>query len=1022
MQGACTVKISIIIAAYNIDQYIERCLSSVLAQTYRDIDVVVVDDASTDNTGVIISSFAARDSRITVVAHKENKGLHLTRNTGVAAATGDYALFLDGDDELAPDMCERLVDKIAAESIDMLHYGITVISENGVTAEDGTNFADYVNAPERVFYGDDVLRSIYDEALGQKVDWRMTQRLYRISLLKRAFSVMTNQRLERAEDSYESFVVASLANSSVPCKDIRGYIYHYGVGVTGASAITAKQYRQFCEQFSACYRATREYIVNRGETALMRSCFTDMRHKANELLSNDWHMRVPENEKAEAAKAMADVLGGAVAACEIWRIVRDQAWRIATGSSSQKDMGDLQSWRAIAEDIDILQSANGEALRLGKTKTRALELIADLNRSSELNQYEDQPIRVFVTTHKDVAKPKSRILQPVQVGLKPGSYRFPWAFHDDEGENISSKNPMYCELTTQYWAWKNIDAEYYGFCHYRRYFDFSETEHRENAYGEIMDDYIDDAAAKRYGLDDVTIAKAVEGYDVITTRYGDLTQIIDKRGTPAGVWKAAPLLIDEDLRRCYRILCSMHPDYKQDADAFLNGNKSCFCNMFIMRKQIFQDYCAWLFPILEEFEQQTDFSTYSKEAVRTPGHLSERLLNIYLMHHKRIGANWKTKELQCVHFTNPEPEYALKPLWDDEPGMPKPVPVVFAADDNYVPQLATTVYSAMKNASKNRFYDVVVLQRNIAWDKQERMRDFFYKQFPNMTLRFTNVDRMMNGYNLSTNNKHISVETYYRFLIQGILPFYDKVLYLDSDIIVPGDIAELYDTDLGDNMLAAVRDIDFLGNLNIKDGKRMQYAQETLKMRDPYDYFQAGVLVINTKALRGSYTIQQWLDYATNSDFIYNDQDVLNAHCEGKVLYLPWEWDVVHDLENRVGRIFSQAPGRYFDEYMASRNNPKIIHYAGYVKPWTDPDCDFASVYWRYARETPFYERLLKRVARAMQANIVIDVERKSRGAKPQRAVGEHSSLRKIIDPIAPLGSPQREIAKAIGRAVRGRR
>ncbi|RUR43285.1 glycosyltransferase, partial [Bifidobacterium longum subsp. longum] len=206
------------------------------------------------------------------------------------------------------------------------------------------------------------------------------------------------------------------------------------------------------------------------------------------------------------------------------------------------------------------------------------------------------------------------------------------------------------------------------------------------------------------------------------------------------------------------------------------------------------------------------------------------------------------------------------------------------------------------------------------------------------------------------------------------------------------------------------------------DGKRMQYAQETLKMRDLYDYFQAGVLVINTKALRGSYTIQQWLDYATNSDFIYNDQDVLNAHCEGKVLYLPWEWDVVHDLENRVGRIFSQAPGRYFDEYMASRNNPKIIHYAGYIKPWTDPDCDFASVYWRYARETPFYERLLKRVARAMQANIVIDVERKSRGAKPQRAVGEHSSLRKIIDPIAPLGSPQREIAKAIGRAVRGRR
>ena len=163
------------------------------------------------------------------------------------------------------------------------------------------------------------------------------------------------------------------------------------------------------------------------------------------------------------------------------------------------------------------------------------------------------------------------------------------------------------------------------------------------------------------------------------------------------------------------------------------------------------------------------------------------------MHHKRIGSNWKFKELQCVHFTNPEPAEQLKPLDVTD----KPIiPVVFAADDNYVPQLTTTVYSAMKNADPSYFYDVTVLQRNISWDKQERMRGFF-KQFPNMNLRFTNVDRELAGYELSTNNAHISVETYYRFLIQKkLLPFYDKVLYLDSDIIINGDIAKLYNIDL----------------------------------------------------------------------------------------------------------------------------------------------------------------------------------------------------------------------------------
>ena len=90
------------------------------------------------------------------------------------------------------------------------------------------------------------------------------------------------------------------------------------------------------------------------------------------------------------------------------------------------------------------------------------------------------------------------------------------------------------------------------------------------------------------------------------------------------------------------------------------------------------------------------------------------------------------------------------------------------------------------------------------------------------------------------------------------------------------------------------------------------------------------MLVLNTKAMREHYTIKQWLTYASNPDFIYNDQDVLNAHCEGNVLYLPWEWNVVHDCGGRVGNLFTQAPNDIYDAYMKSRSNPQIIHYAGF--------------------------------------------------------------------------------------------
>ena len=1007
-------KISIVIPAYNVGDYLQECLDSVRNQTFSDIEAIVVNDASPDNVGEVAAQAAAQDARIRVVTNNPNMGAHRTRMAGVENASGEYTFFLDGDDALKPDMCEQLAAEIDKHPVDVLHFGLTVVAANDLLENERQAFETFNNTPTPDSTGEDIVRDIFDETRGYKVDWRVTQRLYKTSVLKEAFNAMTRDRLGRSQDGYECFVVSAFANSYHSFKECRGYVYYYGRGISGTNMIDAAKYARYCGHFKADFDAAYEF-ADEQHSDMLHACAQGFQRKATEILANDWKVRVPEAEKVEAAKQMEAVFGPAITGRELYRFVRDDAYALLSDNQLLPHDADLNSWFSIANAISMpTDQVSADTIRFHEMKRIATSHMTNLiekTRNTEAFQnYDKQNIRIFVTTHKNVNTFDSKIMQPVQVG--PKNYRFPWAFHDDEGENIANLNPRYCELTTQYWAWKNIKADYYGFCHYRRYFDFSDTPHKENPYGEIMDNYIDAVTAKKYGLNDENIAKVVKQYDVITTPFGNLEKIIDKHGTPRALWEAAPLLHDDDLKRCYQILCAMYPDYKEDAQDFFNGNKACFCNMFIMKKEIFFDYCEWMFPILEEFDKGTNYSTYSKEALRTPGHLSERLLNIYLMHHKRIGSNWKFKELQCVHFTNPEPAEQLKPLDVTD----KPIiPVVFAADDNYVPQLTTTVYSAMKNADPSYFYDVTVLQRNIAWDKQERMRVFF-KRFPNMNLRFTNVDQELAGYDLSTNNAHISVETYYRFLIQKVLPFYDKVLYLDSDIIINGDIAKLYNIDLQGKLLGAVRDIDFLGNLNVKHGKRMNYAKTVLKMKNPYDYFQAGVLVLNTKAMRERYTIKQWLTYASNPAFIYNDQDVLNAHCEGEVLYLPWEWNVVHDCGGRVGNLFVQAPNDIYDAYMKSRNNPQIIHYAGFQKPWTDPDCDFASIYWRYARETPFYERLLKRVVKATAPSKPV-VE----SVKPPRAIGEDNAIRRIIDPIMPIGSRRRAVAKAIGRAVRGR-
>lgn len=1007
--------LSIVVPAYNVGDYLEECLNSLKNQSLTDIEVIVVDDCGSDNCAQIADAFSLEDDRFKVIHHSENKGTHLTRRDGVLEASGDYIFFVDGDDALSEDMCEQLYADLQRQPVDIFHFGLTVIPANNTSPEEVRAFEQFNNQPTPESHGLQILRDIYDEQLGYKVDWRFTQRVYNAALLKQAFQQMTTNRLGRSQDGYECFVVTALAETYRSNKGIRGYKYYYGRGISGTSDISARKFGQYCKHFKADFDATFAFAAQQND-GIVQQCAQGFQHKATEILANDWKVRVSEEEKAEAAQLMADVFGNAITARELYRFIRDNAYKYLQ-DNNDINVSELMEWNRIAQTVsDVSLENEREVKRFVQMRNKALEHLREVEQQSEKlmvrETYTNQPIRIFVTTHKEVDIPEGHILQPVQVG--PKNRRFPWALQDDAGENIADKNPMYCELTTQYWAWKNVDAEYYGFCHYRRYFNFSSTDYKENAYGEIMDDYIDAKAIAKYGLDDQTMRESIEGYDVITTRFGDLRTIIDGHGTPKVVWEAAPKLIDEDLHRMYDIVCEMQPEYKQDAITFLNGHQSCFCNMFIMRKTIFQDYCAWLFPLLEEFERRTDMSLYSKEALRTPGHLAERLLNIYLLHHKRIGSSWKTKELQCVHFTSPEPQEQIEELL----GIENPasiVPVVFAADDNYVPQLATTMYSAMSNADTSRFYDIVVLQRNITWDKQQRLKAFFKQQFNNMELRFINVDRLVSGVDLSTNNAHISVETYYRFLIQEVLPFYNKVLYLDSDIVINGNIAELFDTELGDNLLAAVHDIDFLGNLNMKDGKRLKYNREVLGMKNPYEYFQAGVLVLNTKAMREQYSIAQWLTFASNPEYIYNDQDVLNVHCEGKVTFLDWNWNVMHDCANRVANVFSYAPNDAFDAYQESRQNPLIIHYAGFEKPWKNPDCDFASYYWRYARQTPFYERLIKKIE---HNNALVGVQR----VHHENAIGEGNPIRKIIDPIAPLGSPQREAAKAIVRTLRGRK
>lgn len=121
--------VSIIVPAYNIEDYIERCLESILNQTYKNLEIIVVDDGSTDNTGHILDKCRELDERM-IVIHKENGGVSSARNCGLDRATGDYIGFVDGDDVIAKDMYHMLVELLETEEADIAHCGYRMVFPN----------------------------------------------------------------------------------------------------------------------------------------------------------------------------------------------------------------------------------------------------------------------------------------------------------------------------------------------------------------------------------------------------------------------------------------------------------------------------------------------------------------------------------------------------------------------------------------------------------------------------------------------------------------------------------------------------------------------------------------------------------------------------------------------------------------------------------------------------------------------------------------------------------------------------
>lgn len=244
-------------------------------------------------------------------------------------------------------------------------------------------------------------------------------------------------------------------------------------------------------------------------------------------------------------------------------------------------------------------------------------------------------IELFVCCHKESMVPAQELLVPIQVGAALAERRFAGYVHDDEGENISARNRSYCELTAQYWAWKNRSADRIGFFHYRRYL------------------YPDADAKRPYRLEsrpdeELLNRLGYPGFAALIEQNDLIVPIGENMHVPVREhYAAAPFHLGSDLMRMEQIVRELSPEYTGAMERYFAQTIHYFGNIFIMSRELYDRYCGWLFPLLEEFDRQTDLSGRSVQEKRVDGYLAERLLGVFYTQHRD---QLRTLELPRVHF------------------------------------------------------------------------------------------------------------------------------------------------------------------------------------------------------------------------------------------------------------------------------------------------------------------------------------------------------------------------------------
>lgn len=267
----------------------------------------------------------------------------------------------------------------------------------------------------------------------------------------------------------------------------------------------------------------------------------------------------------------------------------------------------------------------------------------------------------------------------------------------------------------------------------------------------------------------------------------------------------------------------------------------------------------------------------------------------------------------------------------------KTIPIFFSIDDSYAPFLSVALKSAIDNSKLENNYRAIVMFESLSQDNRERLgglaTDNFKIDFVEMNEGLETItDRLSNR----IRSEYFTLTIYFRLFIASMFPEYDKAIYIDSDIVLEEDIAELFSIDIGDNFIGACRDASIDGIEPFQS-----YVEQVVGV-DRNDYVNSGVLLMNLKRLRDADFDKHFL-FLLNTyhfDSVAPDQDYLNAICKGSIYYLSPKWNAMPN------------------EQKPKIEGAKLIHYNLFSKPWCYDGLQYGERFWHYAENSGYINEI----------------------------------------------------------------